>query len=98
MEALVAALLMGISTNKDHFISTAGGDSNIYLIPSSRFQYLFIRCENETIIECAHYYLYTCTHSDGAANATIPPLIANPYAWNNIANMIFCEPHVLLHT
>lgn len=25
MEALVAALLMGISTNKDHFISTAGG-------------------------------------------------------------------------
>jgi len=29
--------------------------------------------------------------SDGAANATIPPLIANPYTWANIANMIFLE-------
>lgn len=41
MEALVAALLMGISMNKDHFISTAGSygnisfpilDSNIYKV------------------------------------------------------------------
>ena len=30
-------------------------------------------------------------YSDGAANATIPPLIANPYTWANIANMIFCK-------
>ena len=59
---------------------------------------IFIRSKNETIVEYAHALLPLYTHSDGAANATIPPLIANPYAWNNIANMIFCEPHVLLHT
>ena len=31
------------------------------------------------------------SYSEGSMNATIPSLVLNPYAWNRIANMIFCE-------